>query len=163
MTRTTSYTNAAQQRLLQLIDLLAGHELAGLAPTEIARALGCTAPVVTRDLDNLRTAGWAELHPAIADQPYDKVVDSLTDEVTGATVAAIATTASRSTPTRPCRKSSIMPRTVSMIVYATTMMTIHWPTPGLPSTGISAAPHGRHDGHTASGMTVSTAIGNSGT
>ena len=33
---------------------------------------------------------WAELHPAIADQPYDKVVDSLTDEVTGATVAAIA-------------------------------------------------------------------------
>lgn len=63
MTRTTSYTNAAQQRLLQLIDLLAGHELAGLAPTEIARALGCTAPVVTRDLDNLRTAGWAELHP----------------------------------------------------------------------------------------------------
>ncbi len=36
-------------------------------------------------------------------------------------------------------------------------------TPGLPSTGISAAPHGRHDGHTASGMTVSTAIGNSGT
>lgn len=33
---------------------------------------------------------WAELHPAIADQPYDKVVDSLTDETTGATVAAIA-------------------------------------------------------------------------
>lgn len=30
MSRTTSYTNAAQQRLLQLIDLLAGHELAGL-------------------------------------------------------------------------------------------------------------------------------------
>ena len=59
MSRTTSYTNAAQQRLLQLIDLLAGHELAGLAPTEIARALGCGAPVVTRDLDNLRTAGWA--------------------------------------------------------------------------------------------------------
>ena len=63
-TRTTSYTNAAQQRVLQLIDLLAGHELQGLAPTEIARALGCGAPVVTRDLDNLRTAGWAELHPA---------------------------------------------------------------------------------------------------
>lgn len=62
-TRTTSYTNAAQQRILQLIDLLAGHELQGLAPTEIARALGCGAPVVTRDLDNLRTAGWAELTP----------------------------------------------------------------------------------------------------
>ncbi len=33
---------------------------------------------------------WAELHPAIADQPYDKVVDSLIDDTTGATVAAIA-------------------------------------------------------------------------
>ena len=62
-TRTTSYTNAAQQRILQLIDLLAGHELQGLTPTEIGRALGSAAPLVTRDLDNLRTAGWAELHP----------------------------------------------------------------------------------------------------
>lgn len=63
MTRATSYTNAAQQRVLQLIDLLAGHELQGLTPTEIGRALGSAAPQVTRDLDNLRTAGWAELHP----------------------------------------------------------------------------------------------------
>lgn len=63
MTRATNYTNAAQQRLLQLIDLLAGHELQGLTPTEIGRALGSAAPLVTRDLDNLRTAGWAELRP----------------------------------------------------------------------------------------------------
>ena len=63
MSRTTNYTNAAQQRLLQLIDLLAGHELQGLAPTAIARALDCSGTVVTRDLDNLRTAGWAERTP----------------------------------------------------------------------------------------------------
>lgn len=63
MTRATDYTNAAQQRLLQLIDLLAGHELAGLLPGEIAKALAVGASTVTRDLDNLRTAGWAELTP----------------------------------------------------------------------------------------------------
>ena len=63
MTRATDYTNAAQQRLLQLIDLLAGHELQGLLPGEIAKALAVNASTVTRDLDNLRTAGWAELTP----------------------------------------------------------------------------------------------------
>lgn len=61
--RTTDYTNAAQQRLLQLIDLLAGHELQGLAPGEIAKALAVAASTVTRDLDNLRTAGWCEPTP----------------------------------------------------------------------------------------------------
>lgn len=63
MSRATDYTNAAQQRLLQLIDLLAGHELAGLLPNEIAKALAVGASTVTRDLDNLRSAGWAELTP----------------------------------------------------------------------------------------------------
>ncbi|GKT20039.1 IclR family transcriptional regulator [Acidovorax sp. SUPP2522] len=63
MSRTTDYTNAAQQRLLQLIDLLAGHELQGLAPAEIAKALNASPSVVTRDLDNLRTAGWGEQTP----------------------------------------------------------------------------------------------------
>lgn len=63
MTRATDYTNAAQQRLLQLIDLLAGHELQGLLPGEIAKALAVGASTVTRDLDNLRSAGWAELTP----------------------------------------------------------------------------------------------------
>lgn len=63
MSRATDYTNAAQQRLLQLIDLLAGHELQGVAPAEIAKALRVSASVVTRDLDNLRTAGWAEQTP----------------------------------------------------------------------------------------------------
>ena len=63
MSRTTNYTSAPLQRQLQLIDLLAGHELQGLEPGAIAKALGCAASVTTRDLDNLRTAGWAELHP----------------------------------------------------------------------------------------------------
>ena len=63
MSRKTDYTNAAQQRLLQLVNLLAGNELAGLAPSQIARDLDCNASVVTRDLDNLRTPGWAELTP----------------------------------------------------------------------------------------------------
>lgn len=63
MSRTTDYTNAAQQRLLQLIDLLAGHELQGLAPAEISKALNVAASSVTRDLDNLRTAGWGEQTP----------------------------------------------------------------------------------------------------
>lgn len=62
-TRKTDYTNAAQQRLLQLVNLLAGHELTGLAPSQIARDLDCAPSVVTRDLDNLRTAGWAEQTP----------------------------------------------------------------------------------------------------
>ena len=64
MTRATDYTNAAQQRLLQLIDLLSGHELQGLPLTAIAKALDASASVITRDLDNLRTAGWAERTPS---------------------------------------------------------------------------------------------------
>lgn len=62
-TRKTDYTNAGQQRLLSLINLLAGHELEGLALGDIARAQGCHASAVVRDLDNLRTAGWAEQTP----------------------------------------------------------------------------------------------------
>lgn len=62
-TRKTDYTSPAQQRLLHLVNLLAGHELAGLAPSEMARALNCGASDVTRALDNLRTAGWAEQTP----------------------------------------------------------------------------------------------------
>lgn len=57
------YTNAAQQRILRLITLLAGHEITGIAPADIARQQDCAASMVTRDLDNLRTAGFAELVP----------------------------------------------------------------------------------------------------
>ena len=63
MTRAANYTNPAQQRLLRMVDLLAGHELHGLAPGEIAKALAIGPSSVTRDLDNLRSAGWAEQTP----------------------------------------------------------------------------------------------------
>jgi DNA-binding IclR family transcriptional regulator len=57
------YTNEAQQRLLRLLTLLAGHEVLGLAPGEIAKTQGCAAPMVTRDLANLREGGYAEQLP----------------------------------------------------------------------------------------------------
>lgn len=59
----TDYTNEGQQRILRLVTLLAGNEITGLAPTDIARLQGCNASMVTRDLDNLRTAGFAEVVP----------------------------------------------------------------------------------------------------
>lgn len=59
----SDYTNESQQRILRLLKLLAGNEITGLAPADIARQQGCSAPIVTRDLDNLRTAGLAEKVP----------------------------------------------------------------------------------------------------
>lgn len=56
----TDYTNNAQQRLLQVIAVLAGNEFSGLLPGEIAKAVGTTPHNITRDLDNLRQAGVAE-------------------------------------------------------------------------------------------------------
>lgn len=54
------YTNSAQQRILQLLLRLAGHEIEGIAPSELAAALHTGPSNVTRDLANLRTAGLAE-------------------------------------------------------------------------------------------------------
>lgn len=54
------YINAAQQRVLQILMLLAGHELFGLAPNEIAKAVRTSPSNVTRDLANLHAAGLAE-------------------------------------------------------------------------------------------------------
>lgn len=59
----TSYTHDGQQRLLRLVMLLAGHEITGLAPADIAKQQDCTASSVTRDLANLQEAGWAEQVP----------------------------------------------------------------------------------------------------
>lgn len=53
------YTNDAQQRLLKVVMLLGEDVVVGLAPAQIAKALDVPASYVTRDLDNLRTAGWA--------------------------------------------------------------------------------------------------------
>ena len=60
MTRATNYTNAAQQRILALVLHLFGDAANGYRPAALAQALGCGASTITRDLDNLRTAGLAE-------------------------------------------------------------------------------------------------------
>lgn len=60
MTRATDYTNDAQQRLMKLVTVLFGDVVNGYLPSVLAKAMGCKPPVVTRDLDNLATFGWAE-------------------------------------------------------------------------------------------------------
>ncbi|MCK9987628.1 MAG: hypothetical protein AzoDbin1_04100 [Azoarcus sp.] len=60
MSRKTDYTNAAQQRLVKLILVMFGDVVEGYAPSALAKAVGCAAAVMTRDLDNLRTASIAE-------------------------------------------------------------------------------------------------------
>ena len=55
------YTNAAQQRILRLVLIMFGDVATGYKPGALAKALACTASTITRDLDNLRTAGVAEL------------------------------------------------------------------------------------------------------
>lgn len=59
----SDYTNDAQQRLMKLMTLLAGHEITGMAPADIAREQGCTASMVTRDMANLVEGGYAEQVP----------------------------------------------------------------------------------------------------
>lgn len=59
----TTYTNEGQQRVLRLINTLAGHEITGRAPSDLARETNCTASTITRDLANLKEAGFAEVVP----------------------------------------------------------------------------------------------------
>lgn len=59
----TTYTNEGQQRVLRLINTLAGHEITGRAPSDLARETNCTASTITRDLANLKEAGFAECVP----------------------------------------------------------------------------------------------------
>lgn len=56
----SDYINAAQQRLLKVIVLLAGNEFNGLAPSDLAKALNTNPSNITRDLANLKEAGIAE-------------------------------------------------------------------------------------------------------
>ena len=60
MSRATDYTNEAQQRILRLALALFGDVVGGYPPAALAKALGVSASVITRDLDNLRSAGLAE-------------------------------------------------------------------------------------------------------
>ncbi len=55
-----TYINAAQQRILQMLMRLAGHEVEGISPSELSAALRTSASNVTRDLANLKEAGMAE-------------------------------------------------------------------------------------------------------
>lgn len=54
------YDNESQQRILRALLVLAGNEFQGVAPSELARALGVPNPTATRDLHNLRAVGFAE-------------------------------------------------------------------------------------------------------
>ena len=60
MSRATDYTNAAQQRILRLVVALFGDAVNGYPPSKLAEVLNVSASAITRDLDNLRTAGIAE-------------------------------------------------------------------------------------------------------
>lgn len=54
------YISEAQQRVLQTLDVLFGHEFTGIAPGQIAKKIGTCASNSTRDLANLSQAGFAE-------------------------------------------------------------------------------------------------------
>ena len=56
----TKYLSEAQQRVLKTLDVLFGHEANGLAPGQVAKLVGTSASNSTRDLANLREAGFAE-------------------------------------------------------------------------------------------------------
>lgn len=62
-TMATDYTHAGQQRILRLINVLAGHEITGISPADISAETKVLPSTVTRDLDNLRSAGFAEQVP----------------------------------------------------------------------------------------------------
>lgn len=58
--RATDYTNAAQQRILQLQLALFCDVVNGYPPSKLAELLRVSPSAITRDLDNLRIAGLAE-------------------------------------------------------------------------------------------------------
>ena len=59
-TRKTDYTNAAQQRILKLEIVMFGDVVNGYAAGALAKAVGCSPGVMTRDLFNLEKAGLAQ-------------------------------------------------------------------------------------------------------
>ena len=60
MTEPRAYNNDSQTRGYQVLLTLAGHEFTGLAPSEIARAVGANQSAITRDLSVLQQASLAE-------------------------------------------------------------------------------------------------------
>lgn len=57
------YSNAAQERGYKVLLALAGYECTGVAPSEIAKAVGTSASNVTRDLRVLQKVGLAQPMP----------------------------------------------------------------------------------------------------
>ncbi|WP_440053345.1 MarR family transcriptional regulator [Pseudoalteromonas sp. T1lg65] len=58
------YVSAQIQRVLTTIELMAGHEIDGVEPKQLAAELSTSPAEVTRILANLSEAGWAERLPA---------------------------------------------------------------------------------------------------
>lgn len=58
--RATDYTNDGQQRIIKLILVLFSDVVNGLTPAVLARHVGCSPAVMTRDLFNLQLAGLAD-------------------------------------------------------------------------------------------------------
>lgn len=56
----SEYANGSQQRLLRIVQALAGQELEGAKPSELAKAMEVSPGTITRDLANLEMAGWLE-------------------------------------------------------------------------------------------------------
>ena len=57
------YHNGSQQRALQVLLVLFGHEIDGLSPSQIAKAVQASPSAITRDIHNLIEAGVAERLP----------------------------------------------------------------------------------------------------
>lgn len=64
MSSATDYTNAAQQRILQLQLVLFSDVVHGYLPSKLAELLQQPASTITKDLANLRIAGLAERNEA---------------------------------------------------------------------------------------------------
>lgn len=54
------YTNDGQQRLIQLLLAMFGDVVNGYTPSALGKTLGVSPSTITRDLDNLLTAGLAQ-------------------------------------------------------------------------------------------------------
>jgi DNA-binding IclR family transcriptional regulator len=57
------YSCASQQRILKVLMSLFGHEIAGLSPSQVAKANDSTPAQTTRDIWNLEAAGLVERLP----------------------------------------------------------------------------------------------------
>ncbi|WMO14351.1 hypothetical protein [Pseudoalteromonas piscicida] len=59
----SQYISAQVQRVLAAVELMAGKELDGVEPKQLAQELDTSPADVTRILANLAQAGWAERLP----------------------------------------------------------------------------------------------------